>query len=159
MAYCSIRRVTVAVDGSANFLFPFSFLPAKPNAIVTLQGGFKKVPPKVKKPTAKKSSSAIAAAAAAKARASKKGNKKDKSTFNQVSLAWTLADTGLWHIMWLGEAYKWPVLLMCRPQHDRSTAAIKEVSAQLASAIPTHSLAKAISAPICRNVLTSQCET
>ncbi len=55
----------------------------------TLQGGFKKVPPKVKKPSAKKSSSAIAAAAAAeaKARAAKKGNKKDKSTFNQVGLS------------------------------------------------------------------------
>lgn len=54
-----------------------------------LQGGFKKVPPKVKKPSAKKSSSAIAAAAAAeaKARAAKKGNKKDKSTFNQVGLS------------------------------------------------------------------------
>jgi len=47
------------------------------------------VPPKVKKPSAKKSSSAIAAAAAAeaKARAAKKGNKKDKSTFNQVGLS------------------------------------------------------------------------
>ena len=46
------------------------------------------MPPKVKKPSAKKSSSAIAAAAAAeaKARAAKKGNKKDKSTFNQVGL-------------------------------------------------------------------------
>lgn len=55
--------------------------------LLYVQGGFKKVPPKVKKPAAKKSSSAIAAAAAAeaKARASKKGNKKDKSTFNQVS--------------------------------------------------------------------------
>ena len=52
-----------------------------------MQGGFKKVPPKVKKPAAKKTSAAIAAAAAAeaKARASKKGKTKDKSTFNQVS--------------------------------------------------------------------------
>ena len=51
-----------------------------------LQGGFKKVAPKPKKAATKKSSSAIAAAAAAeaKARAGKKGNKKDKSTFNQV---------------------------------------------------------------------------
>lgn len=56
---------------------------------VYVQGGFKKVPPKVKKPAAKKSSSAIAAAAAAeaKARAAKKGNKKDKSTFNQVGFS------------------------------------------------------------------------
>ena len=63
----------------------------------TLQGGFKKVPPKVKKPSTKKSSSAIAAAAAAeaKARAAKKGNKKDKSTFNQVGLSCKLGRASL----------------------------------------------------------------
>ena len=64
-----------------------------------MQGGFKKAPPKVKKPAAKKSSSAVAAAAAAeaKARAAKKGNKKDKSTFNQVGVFCCPAHSGLSH--------------------------------------------------------------
>lgn len=59
---------------------------ARHHVACLVQGGFRKLPPKSKKPAAKKSSSAVAAAAAAeaKARASKKGKSKDKSTFNQV---------------------------------------------------------------------------
>lgn len=75
----------------------------------------------MKKPAAKKSSSAIAAAAAAeaKARAAKKGNKKDKSTFNQVgvsvvqrTLACVISQIRMFLNSWCLRA-KVCILLMC----------------------------------------------